>query len=84
MSNYVLIPCNFDDFDFDMFKQEFEKFVQLLLKTQNKLGEANSTIELATKSSRKIAKKLGDVSQVVGIDYEQSDDDDENPPMIEE
>jgi len=66
------------------FKQEFEKFVQLLLKTQNKLGEANSTIELATKSSRKIAKKLGDVSQVVGIDYEQSDDDDENPPMIEE
>ncbi len=25
MSNYVLIPCNFDDFDFDMFKQEFEK-----------------------------------------------------------
>ncbi len=57
------------------FKQEFEKFVQLLLKTQNKLGEANSTIELATKSSRKIAKKLGDVSQVVGIDYEEDDDD---------
>lgn len=57
------------------FKQEFEKFVQLLLKTQNKLGEANNTIELATKSSRKIAKKLGDVSQVVGIEY---DDDDDN------
>ena len=57
------------------FKQEFEKFVQLLLKTQNKLGEANSTIELATKSSRKIAKKLGDVSQVVGIDYNEGDDD---------
>lgn len=66
------------------FKQEFEKFVQLLLKTQNKLGEANSTIELATKSSKKIAKKLGDVSQVVGIDY---DDDDGNPnslPFIED
>ena len=63
------------------FKQEFEKFVQLLLKTQNKLGEANSTIELATKSSKKIAKKLGDVSQIVGIDY---DDDDDTPPMIEE
>ncbi|MBE7076580.1 MAG: DNA recombination protein RmuC [Clostridiales bacterium] len=63
------------------FKQEFEKFVQLLLKTQSKLGEANSTIELATKSSKKIAKKLGDVSQVVGIEYDDSDDD-ENP-MIE-
>lgn len=61
------------------FKQEFEKFVQLLLKTQNKLGEANSTIEQATKSSKKIAKKLGDVSQVVGIDY---DDDDSNPESL--
>ena len=66
------------------FKQEFEKFVQLLLKTQNKLGEANSTIELATKSSKKIAKKLGDVSQVVGIEYEEDDDDDDDFPMIEE
>jgi len=66
------------------FKQEFEKFVQLLLKTQNKLGEANSTIELATKSSRKIAKKLGDVSQVVGIEYEENDDDDNSLPNIEE
>ncbi len=62
------------------FKQEFEKFVQLLLKTQNKLGEANSTIELATKSSKKIAKKLGDVSQVVGIEYD--DDNDENPDEL--
>ena len=65
------------------FKQEFEKFVQLLLKTQNKLGEANSTIELATKSSRKIAKKLGDVSQVVGIEYNNSDEDPEELPDIE-
>lgn len=64
------------------FKQEFEKFVQLLLKTQNKLGEANSTIELATKSSRKIAKKLGDVSQVVCIDYDEGDDS-EGLPNIE-
>ena len=66
------------------FKQEFEKFVQLLLKTQNKLGEANSTIELATKSSKKIAKKLGDVSQVIGIEYDEAP---ENPaddlPIIE-
>ena len=66
------------------FKQEFEKFVQLLLKTQNKLGEANSTIELATKSSKKIAKKLGDVSQFVGIDYdEDSDSEPESLPNAE-
>lgn len=65
------------------FKQEFEKFVQLLLKTQNKLGEANSTIELATKSSKKIAKKLGDVSQVVGIEYDDNDEDPEELPNIE-
>ena len=66
------------------FKQEFEKFVQLLLKTQNKLGEANSTIEQATKSSKKIAKKLGDVSQVVGIDYTNQDNEDpEELPDVE-
>jgi len=64
------------------FKQEFEKFVNLLLKTQNKLGEANSTIEQATKSSKKIAKKLGDVSQIVGIDYD--DDSDEIPEGLPE
>lgn len=61
------------------FKKEFEKFVNLLDKTQNKLGEANSTIELATKSSRKIAKKLGDVSQIVGVNY---DDPNEDPIPI--
>lgn len=66
------------------FKQEFEKFVQLLLKTQNKLGEANSTIELATKSSKKIAKKLGDVSQVVGIEYDDNDNDHDELPEIED
>ncbi len=52
------------------FKTEFVKFVALLLKTQNKLSDANDTIELATKSSKKIAKKLSDVSQVVGIEYD--------------
>lgn len=67
------------------FKNEFEKFVQLLLKTQNKLGEANTTIEQATKSSRKIAKKLGDVSQVVGIEYDNNEDDNNGDelPIIE-
>lgn len=67
------------------FKQEFEKFVALLLKTQNKISEANTNIELATKSSRKIAKKLGDVSQVVGIDYDEGNNDgepnEELPPV---
>ena len=55
------------------------------MKTQNKLQDANSTIEQATKSSRKIAKKLGDVSQVVGIEYnENDDDDDDGTPVIED
>lgn len=67
------------------FKQEFEKFVNLLLKTQSKINEANNNIELATKSSRKIAKKLGDVSQVVGIDYDETDDDpNDSLPNVEE
>ena len=66
------------------FKQEFEKFVQLLLKTQNKLGEANNTIELATKSSKKIAKKLGDVSQVVGIEYDDDDNGFDSPDSLPE
>ncbi len=52
------------------FKNEFEKFVSLLLKTQNKISDANDTIEQATKSSKKIAKKLSDVSTVVGVDYD--------------
>lgn len=52
------------------FKTEFEKFAGLLIKTQNKLSDANDTIEQATKSSKKIAKKLNDVSQSVGIEYD--------------
>lgn len=55
------------------FKQEFEKFVVLLGKTQNQLTLANNSIEQATKSSRQIAKKLGDASQVVGIEYDNTD-----------
>ena len=67
------------------FKQEFEKFVNLLLKTQSKINEANTNIELATKSSRKIAKKLGDVSQVVGIDYDETDGEpNDSLPNVEE
>lgn len=57
------------------FKQEFEKFVVLLSKTQNQLTLANNTIEQATKSSQQIAKKLGNASQIVGIQYNDSDDE---------
>ena len=66
------------------FKVEFEKFMLLLAKTQSKLGEANSTIEQATKSSQKISKKLEYVSNAVGIDYDKNDDDNEDgTPIIE-
>ena len=57
------------------FKQEFEKFVVLLSKTQNQLTLANNTIEQATKSSQQIAKKLGNASQIVGIQYNDGDDE---------
>ena len=66
------------------FKQEFEKFVVLLSKTQNQLNLANNSIEQATKSSRQIAKKLGDASQVVGIEYNDSDDDPSELPPADE
>ena len=57
------------------FKQEFEKFVVLLSKTQNQLTLANNTIEQATKSSQQIAKKLGNASQIVGVQYNNGDDE---------
>lgn len=47
-----------------VFKQEFEKFVMLLGKTQKKLDEVGDNIELATKSSRKISKQLNQVSSL--------------------
>ncbi|MBO5954978.1 MAG: DNA recombination protein RmuC [Clostridia bacterium] len=62
------------------FKQEFEKYILLLTKTQSKLGEASSNIEQAIKSSQKIDKKLGDVSSSVGIDYD--DNNDETPEEL--
>ena len=65
------------------FKQEFEKYVLLLTKTQSKLGEATSNIEQAIKSSQKIDKKLGDVSSSVGIKYDDNDDDQDGLPNIE-
>lgn len=47
-----------------IFKQEFDKFVMLLGKTQKKLDEVGDNIELATKSSRKISKQLNQVSSL--------------------
>jgi DNA recombination protein RmuC len=47
-----------------VFKQEFNKFVELLAKTQKKLDEASNTIESATKKSRTIQKKLKTVADV--------------------
>lgn len=46
------------------FKVEFGKFVELLAKTQKKLLEASNTIELATKKSRTIDRKLKNVSSL--------------------
>ena len=48
------------------FKTEFVKFVELLAKTQKKLDEASTTIEDATKKSKKIQKKLDTVTVIDG------------------
>jgi DNA recombination protein RmuC len=42
-------------------KTEFGKFVEVLEKTQKKLREASSTIEIATRKSRTITRKLKNV-----------------------
>ncbi len=47
-----------------VFKQEFNKFVELLAKTQKKLDEASNTIESATKKSKTIQRKLKSVADV--------------------
>lgn len=63
------------------FKTEFVKFVDLLAKTQKKLDEASTTIEDATKKSKRIQKKLDAVAVVDGtklIEVEQVDLLDEN------
>ena len=50
--------------------EDQEKHYKTNLHTHSTYSDANDTIELATKSSKKIAKKLSDVSQVVGIEYD--------------
>lgn len=47
-----------------VFKSEFNKFVDLLSKTQKKIDEASNTLEFATKKTKTIQKKLKDVADI--------------------
>ena len=47
-----------------IFKMEFNKFVDLLAKTQKKIDEASTTLDFATKRTKTIQKKLKDVADV--------------------
>lgn len=47
-----------------IFKMEFNKFVDLLSKTQKKIDEASNTLEFATKKTKTIQKKLKDVADI--------------------
>ncbi len=68
-----------------LFKSEFSKFYELLLKTQKKLLEASNTIEDATKKTRTIERKLKSVDSLApqeeevhkSIDFDDVDDTDE-------
>ncbi len=60
-----------------VFKQEFNKFVDLLAKTQKKLDEASNTIESATKKSKTIQRKLKSVADIEGEEAELLEFDEE-------
>ena len=68
-----------------LFKAEFSKFYELLLKTQKKLLEASNTIEDATKKTRTIERKLKSVDSLApqeeesqsSIDFDDENDTDE-------
>jgi len=47
-----------------VFKMEFNKFVELLSKTQKKIDEASNTLDFATKKTKTIQKKLKDVADI--------------------
>lgn len=47
-----------------VFRKEFTTYVELLTKTQKKLGEVTNTIEDATKKSQKISKQLSKVEEI--------------------
>lgn len=47
-----------------VFKGEFNKFVELLSKTQKKIDEASTTLDFATKKTKTIQRKLKDVADI--------------------
>lgn len=47
-----------------VFKMEFNKFVDLLSKTQKKIDEASNTLDFATKKTKTIQRKLKDVADI--------------------
>ena len=64
-----------------LFKTEFIKFYDLLLKTQKKLTEASNTIDDATRKTRTIERKLRSVDSLgpnktstLSIDFEDSEE----------
>lgn len=60
-----------------VFKQEFNKFVELISKTQKKLNEASNTIDDAAKKTRTIQRKLRSVDDIEGSEQVLLDDIDE-------
>lgn len=49
-----------------VFKTEFNRFVELLSKTQKKIDEASNALDDATKKTRTIQRKLRDVADIDG------------------
>ena len=56
------------------FKQEFNKFVELLAKTQKKLAETSNIIEFATKKTKTIQRKLKNVTDINSEDLIEQND----------
>jgi len=59
-----------------IFKMEFNKFVELLSKTQKKIDEASSTLDFATKKTKTIQRKLKDVADIEPVRLQSNDSDD--------
>lgn len=59
-----------------VFKMEFNKFVDILSKTQKKIDEASSTLDFATKKTKTIQRKLRDVADIEPMKIETDDSDD--------
>lgn len=63
-----------------IFKAEFNKFVELLSKTQKKIDEASNTLDFATKKTKTIQRKLKDVAD---IEIENHSIDDSDTDLID-